>query len=82
MHEAVGSQSPALKKKEGARCWWLRLIILTTGGGRDWEDQGSKPAQGNSSPDPISKKLFTKKGREGGRERRRRKEEREEGRKE
>jgi hypothetical protein len=31
-------------------------------GGRDQEDQGSKPAQGNSSCDPILKKPFTKKG--------------------
>jgi hypothetical protein len=30
-------------------------------GGRDQEDQGSKPAQAKSSRDPISKKPFTKK---------------------
>jgi hypothetical protein len=28
--------------------------------GRDQEDHGSKPAQANSSRDPISKKPFTK----------------------
>jgi hypothetical protein len=31
-------------------------------GGKDQEDCGSKPAQANSSQDPISKKPFTKKG--------------------
>jgi hypothetical protein len=31
-------------------------------GGRDQEDHDSKPAQANSSQDPISKKPFTKKG--------------------
>jgi hypothetical protein len=30
--------------------------------GRDQEDCGSKLSQANSSGDPISKKLFTKKG--------------------
>jgi hypothetical protein len=29
-------------------------------GGRDQEDPGSKPAQGNHSGDPISKKPITK----------------------
>jgi hypothetical protein len=29
-------------------------------GVRDQEDQGLKPAQANSSQDPISKKLITK----------------------
>jgi hypothetical protein len=31
-------------------------------GGRDHEDCGSKPARGNSSQDPISKKPFIKTG--------------------
>jgi hypothetical protein len=31
-------------------------------GGRDQEDRSSKPAQANSSRDPISKKPITKKG--------------------
>jgi hypothetical protein len=31
-------------------------------GGRDQEDRGSKPAQGNSSRDPYLKKTITKKG--------------------
>jgi hypothetical protein len=31
-------------------------------GSRDQKDHGFKPAQGNSSQDPISKKPFTKKG--------------------
>jgi hypothetical protein len=31
-------------------------------GGRDQEDHSSKPAQANSSRDPISKKPITKKG--------------------
>jgi hypothetical protein len=31
-------------------------------GGRDQEDHGLKPAQANSSKDPIMKKLITKKG--------------------
>jgi hypothetical protein len=31
-------------------------------GGRDQEDHGSKPAQANSSQDPISKEPFTEKG--------------------
>jgi hypothetical protein len=31
-------------------------------GGRDQKNGGSKPAQGNSSPDPSLKKLITKKG--------------------
>jgi hypothetical protein len=31
-------------------------------GGRDQEDRGSKPAQINSSRDPISKKPFKQKG--------------------
>jgi hypothetical protein len=31
-------------------------------GGRDLEESGSKPAQANSSEDPISKKPITKKG--------------------
>jgi hypothetical protein len=31
-------------------------------GGRDQEDQDLKPAQTNSSRNPISKKPFTKKG--------------------
>jgi hypothetical protein len=31
-------------------------------GGKDQEDRGSKPAWKNSSQDPISKTLFTKKG--------------------
>jgi hypothetical protein len=30
--------------------------------GRDQEDPGSKPAQANSSRDPISEKSFTQKG--------------------
>jgi hypothetical protein len=31
-------------------------------GGRDQEDQGSKPAQANSVQEPISKKPIPKKG--------------------
>jgi hypothetical protein len=31
-------------------------------GGRDQEDRSSKPAQGNSSGDPILKKTLHKKG--------------------
>jgi hypothetical protein len=31
-------------------------------GGRDWEDCSSKPTQGRSSQDPISKMPNTKKG--------------------
>jgi hypothetical protein len=31
-------------------------------GGRDQEDQGSKPAQGNSLQDPILKKTYHQKG--------------------
>jgi hypothetical protein len=35
---------------------------LSYSGGRDQEDCGSKPAQENSSKDPVSKKSITKKG--------------------
>jgi hypothetical protein len=35
---------------------------LSYSGGRDQEDHSLKPAQANSSPDPISKKSFTKIG--------------------
>jgi hypothetical protein len=35
---------------------------LSYSGGRDQEDRGLKPAQANSSRDPISKKPITKKG--------------------
>jgi hypothetical protein len=37
---------------------------LSYSGGTDQEDQGSKPAQANSSQDPISKipNIYTKKG--------------------
>jgi hypothetical protein len=36
-----------------AEHWWL---IPSYSEGRDQEDHGSKPAQANSLPDPISKK--------------------------
>jgi hypothetical protein len=35
---------------------WLTPVILDNLGGRDQEDRSSKPAQGNSSQDSISKK--------------------------
>jgi hypothetical protein len=40
-----------------ARYWWLMPVILAT-----QEDRSLKPAQANSSRDPVSKKPFTKKG--------------------
>jgi hypothetical protein len=43
-------------KKEGiAGQQWFMPVILAA-----WEEQGSKPAQGNSSRDPISKIPNTK----------------------
>jgi hypothetical protein len=47
--------------QNSARCWWLTPVILATQGG-DQEDHGSKPAQANSSRNPISKKVIIKKG--------------------
>jgi hypothetical protein len=41
------------QNKIQAGCQWLTPGILA-----DQEDLGSKPAQGNSSPDPISKKAI------------------------
>jgi hypothetical protein len=37
--------------------WWPTPVMLA-----DQEDHGSKPAQANSSQDPISKKPITKRG--------------------
>jgi hypothetical protein len=37
-------------------------VILNYSGNRDQEDHSSKPVTDNSSRDPISKKLITKKG--------------------
>jgi hypothetical protein len=42
-------------------CWWLKLVILDSGGG-DQEDCGLKRAQANSSRDPISKNPSQKTG--------------------
>jgi hypothetical protein len=42
------------KKEELARHQWLTPVILATRG-RDQEDHSLKPAQENSSQDPISK---------------------------
>jgi hypothetical protein len=39
-----------------------KLVAPTQSGGRDQEDQSSKPAEANSSPYPISKILNPKKG--------------------
>jgi hypothetical protein len=38
-----------------ARCQWLTPVIIATQEAWDQEDHGSKPAQANSSQDPISK---------------------------
>jgi hypothetical protein len=60
--------SPTKKKKLQPRTVRNRLVPVAHScnprysGGRDQEDQGSKPAWGNSSNDPISKKPITKKG--------------------
>jgi hypothetical protein len=53
-----------LRVEVGAGCQWLTPVILATqeAGVATQEDLGSKPAQANSSRDPISKKPFTKKG--------------------
>jgi hypothetical protein len=40
---------------------WLNTYNPSYSGGRDQEDQGSKPARANSSRDPSSKKPITKK---------------------
>jgi hypothetical protein len=53
----------AIKHKN--RGWWAlvpQACNPSYKGGRDQEDQGSKPARENSSRDPISKKPFTKIG--------------------
>jgi hypothetical protein len=44
-------------------CWVLASHSCKPNysGGRDKEDYGSKPAQANSSPDPISKKKKSQK---------------------
>jgi hypothetical protein len=39
------------KKRKKARCWCLKPVLLAT-----QEDHSSKPAQANSSRDPISSK--------------------------
>jgi hypothetical protein len=49
--------SVALRNFTQAGHQWLTPEILTT-----QEDQGLKPAQGNGSRDPISKKPITKEG--------------------
>jgi hypothetical protein len=50
----------ALKKL--AMHWWLAHTYNPSySGGRDQEERGSKPAQANSTRDPISKKPHTKK---------------------
>jgi hypothetical protein len=48
------------KKQTKARCQWLAYNPGYSGG-RDQEDLGSKPAQANSSTDPMLKKPITKK---------------------
>jgi hypothetical protein len=48
--------------KHRARHWWLMPVILATQAGKDQEDRSSKPAQENSSQDPITKKSHHKKG--------------------
>jgi hypothetical protein len=55
-------QSPVLTKGENIS--WAPVAHTCNpsySGGRDQEDRGSKPAQANSSGDPISKKIFHKK---------------------
>jgi hypothetical protein len=47
---------------ERAGCRWLTPCNPSNLGDRDQEDRRSKPAQANSSCDPISKKPLQKKG--------------------
>jgi hypothetical protein len=51
-------QPPPTKKKlwQVTRHWWLMPVILTTWEAKiGWENQSLRPAQANSSQDPISK---------------------------
>jgi hypothetical protein len=55
-HNLYANRSQKCESPAGRRC------NPTHSGGRDQEDLGWKPAQANSSRDPISKKPITKKG--------------------
>jgi hypothetical protein len=44
-----------VKKPRAAGCRWLTPVILATQEARNQEDCNSKPAQENSSQNPISK---------------------------
>jgi hypothetical protein len=57
--------SQLTKKIHG--CWVTvaHTCNPSSSGGREQEDRGSRPAQGNSSQDPISKKKKKKKSQKG-----------------
>jgi hypothetical protein len=56
-HKKTENQKPKTTKS-GIQpgCWWLLPAVLTTWENWDREDCNSRPAQTNSSGDPISKK--------------------------
>jgi hypothetical protein len=53
------SKHRCVKNIACAGCWWL-MTNPSYSGGRDQEDRSLKPAWANSSGDPISKTLSTK----------------------
>jgi hypothetical protein len=59
---SVAPEKPLVKKWELSWAWVAHVHNPSYSGGREQEDHSSKPALGNSSPDPISKKTITKKG--------------------
>jgi hypothetical protein len=59
----VTKQLKTINLQRGKVCWVLvaHTCNPSYSGGRNQEDHGLKPAQANSSRDPISKILITKK---------------------
>jgi hypothetical protein len=70
-YKALSSKSSALKKKKEREIYSWALVAHTCNpsysGGRDQEDHNLKPAQTNTSQDPILKKTSQKRARSGSR---------------
>jgi hypothetical protein len=58
--DSIETLSQKLKKKLAEGQWLAHTCNPSYSGGRDQEDHGLKPAQANSSQDPILRKLITK----------------------